>query len=246
MTSIAVIPGDGIGPEVTDQAVRTLDVLGFGLVFDVLDHVNADTYLKTGTALSDADFDRIAASGAALLGAVGDARADTAYARGVLLRLRFALDLYVNYRPARLMHDRFSPLRDASRRPIDCVVIRENTEGLYTGIGGRLRPSTSQEVAIDSEISTRHGVTRILDFAFSVARRSVCMVDKSNAVRHGGALWQDCWALARGRRPDVQTSHEYVDAAVMKLVHDLCVPLIFQTRGVSVTDAHCRDFPPSP
>ncbi len=220
MSTVAVIPGDGIGPEVTEQAVRTLAALDLGLDFDILDHVNADTYLATGIALSDSDFDRIAACDAALLGAVGDPRADMAYARGVLLRLRFDLDLYVNYRPATLYHDRLSPLREQARRPIDCLVIRENTEGLYAGIGGRLRPSTTHEIAIDAETSTYHGVSRILAFAFSVARRSVCLVDKSNAVRNGGALWQRCWAEAVRRHPEVPTSHLYVDTAVMKLVQD--------------------------
>lgn len=220
MSTVSVLPGDGIGPEVIEQAMLTLDALDLGLDFDLLDNVNADTYLQTGIALSDKDFDRIKASDAALLGAVGDARADAEYARGVLLRLRFDLDLYVNLRPAALCHDRLSPLRDEARRPIDCVVIRENTEGLYAGIGGRLRPATTQEVAIDAEINTWHGVSRILDFAFAVARRSVCMVDKSNAVRNGGALWQRCWAEAVRRHPEVPTSHLYVDAAVMKLVAD--------------------------
>lgn len=220
MSTISVLPGDGIGPEVIEQAVLTLDALGLGLDFDVLDHVNANTYLQTGIALSDNDFDRIKASDAALLGAVGDARADADYARDVLLRLRFELDLYVNLRPAALCHDRLSPLRDEARRPIDCVVLRENTEGLYAGIGGRLRPATTHEVAIDAEVNTWHGVSRILDFAFAIARRSVCMVDKSNAVRNGGALWQRCWADAVRRHPEVPTSHLYVDAAVMKLVAD--------------------------
>ncbi|AFU00113.1 isocitrate/isopropylmalate dehydrogenase family protein [Nocardia brasiliensis] len=220
MTTIAVIPGDGIGPEVIDQAVRTVATLGLELDFDILDHINADTYLETGVALPDKDFDRVAGSDGILLGAVGDARADAEYARGVLLRLRFELDLFVNYRPATLFHDRLSPLREQARRPIDCVVIRENTEGLYTGIGGRLRPSTAHETAIDAEISTYHGVSRILEFAFATARRSVCMVDKSNAVRHGGALWQRCWHEAVRRHPEVAASHLYVDTAVMRLVQD--------------------------
>ncbi|WP_280441980.1 isocitrate/isopropylmalate dehydrogenase family protein [Nocardia brasiliensis] len=220
MTRIAVLPGDGVGPEVTAEAVQTLDALALGFDFDVLEHVNADNYLKTGTALSDNDFERIATSDAVLLGAVGDARADMAYARDVLLRLRFELDLYVNYRPATLCHDRLSPLREASRRAIDCLVIRENTEGLYAGIGGRLRPATTHEIAIDAETSTYHGVSRILEFAFTVARRSVCLVDKSNAVRHGGALWQRCWAEAREKYPAMPARHLYVDAAVMHLVHD--------------------------
>jgi 3-isopropylmalate dehydrogenase len=221
MTLVTVIPGDGIGPEVIDQAVETLEALRLGLELDVFDHVNADTYLKTGTAMSDSDFDRIRSSAATLLGAIGDARVgSTDYARSVLLRLRFELDLYVNYRPAKLFHDRLSPLREEAHRAIDCVVIRENTEGLYSQVGGTLRPYTPHETAIDAEVNTYHGVSRIIEYAFSIARRSVCMVDKSNAVRHGGQLWQRCWREAVARHPGIETSHLYVDAAVMKLVAD--------------------------
>ena len=221
MTRITVIPGDGVGAEVTAEALATLEHLGLGLELDVLDHVNADTYLSTGTALSDADFERVRTSAGVLLGAVGDARvAGTDYARSVLLRMRHELDLYVNHRPAVLPHDRLSPLRDPARRNIDCVVIRENTEGLYAGVGGALRQFTDFETAIDAEVSTYHGVSRIIDFAFSVARRSVCMIDKSNAVPNGGRLWQRCFKSAAAAHPEVETSHLYVDAAVMKLVAD--------------------------
>ncbi|WP_165777489.1 isocitrate/isopropylmalate dehydrogenase family protein [Amycolatopsis antarctica] len=221
MTTITVIPGDGIGPEVTDQALRTLDALDLGLDIDMLDHVNAGTYLETGEALTDADFERVRTSDSTLLGAVGDPRvAGTDYARDVLLRLRFDLDLYVNYRPAKLFHDRLSPLRDETRRAVDCVIVRENTEGLYAGMGGVLRKQTPFEMTMDAEINTHHGVSRIVDFAFSIARRSVCMVDKSNAVKFGGQLWQRYWREAAGRHPRLETSHLYVDAAVMKLVED--------------------------
>jgi 3-isopropylmalate dehydrogenase len=220
VTVITVIPGDGIGPEVTEQATQTLESLQLGLDFQVLDHVNAETYLRTGTALSDTDFATIQASASTLFGAVGDPRVGIGYARSVLMRLRFDLDLYVNYRPARLFHDKLSPLRNTAHRPVDCIIIRENTEGLYAGLGGALRPGSPQETAIDVEINTYQGVARILDFAFSTARRAVCMVDKSNAVQHGGQLWQRCWHEAAGRYPGIATSHEYVDAAAMKLIAD--------------------------
>ncbi|ONI88280.1 dehydrogenase [Actinosynnema sp. ALI-1.44] len=221
MPPISVIPGDGIGPEVIGEALTTVDELGIGLEFDVLDHVNADRFLRTGVALSDEDFQRVGASCAALLGAVGDPRVRSSeYARGVLLRLRFDLDLYVNYRPVKLLHDRLSPLRDATRRAVDLVIVRENTEGLYTGVGGTLRPHSPHEVAIDAEVNTHLGVSRVIDFAFSAARTGVCMVDKSNAVRSGGQLWQRCWRSAVAEHPDVATSHLYVDAAAMKLISD--------------------------
>ncbi|MFH8795969.1 isocitrate/isopropylmalate dehydrogenase family protein [Streptomyces sp. NPDC017941] len=221
MTTIAVIPGDGIGPEVTAPALDVLDALGLGVRTDVLDHVNADTYLRTGHALSEADLDRIRPCRATLLGAVGDPRlGDTAYVRSILTTLRVELDLYVNYRPAKLWHDRLSPLRDAARRAIDCVIVRENTEGLYSGIGGSTRTGTAHEVAMDVDLSTQHGVARVLDYAFSVARTSVCLVDKANAVRNGGQLWQRCWHEALARHPHMATSHLYVDAAAMRIATD--------------------------
>lgn len=220
-TPVAVIPGDGIGPEVTEQAMLVLDQLGLGIEYDVLDHVNADTYLRTGATLSEVDIERLRRAGSILFGAVGDPRVTSSeYVRGVLLRIRFELDLFVNHRPAYLLHDRLSPLRDQRRRAIDCVVVRENTEGLYAGIGGNLRQGTGFEVAIDEEISTHRGVMRALDYAFSIARRGVCLVDKSNAVPHGGKLWQRCWRAVREQHPGIATSHLYVDTAAMALVDD--------------------------
>ncbi len=221
MKRITVIPGDGIGPEVIEPALDVLEYLGLGVKLDVLDHVNADAYLRNGSALSDVDLDLIRTSEATLLGAVGDPRlSDTEYVRSVLSTLRIELDLYANYRPARLWHDKLSPLRDETRRAIDCVIVRENTEGLYSGIGGSMRAASAQEVAFDLDVSTHQGVSRIIDFAFSVARRSVCMVDKANAVRNGGQLWQRCWREAVERHPQLDTSHLYVDAAAMKLATD--------------------------
>lgn len=221
MEALAVVPGDGVGPEVTDEAVRTLDALGLGLRFDLFDHVNADTFLRTGAALGDDDVERIGKIGSVLFGAVGDPRVETpAYGAGVLLRLRRELDLYVNQRPAFLLDDRLSPLRHEPHRPLDCVVVRENTEGLYAGIGGTLRGGTPDEVAVDQEISTRLGVQRVLDHAFAVASHEVCMVDKSNAVPFGGKLWTRCWQEAAARHPDTPTRHLYVDAAAMLLVAD--------------------------
>lgn len=221
MKRVAVIPGDGIGREVVLVALGIVEALRLDIDFDVLEHVNADTYMRTGVGLSADDFRRAQSSSAILLGAIGDPRVRNAeYGRAVLLRLRFGLDLYVNYRPAKLPHDRLSPLRDPERRGIDCIIVRENTEGLYAGIGGRLRPDTDMEVAIDAEIGTYHGVHRVLEFAFSAARTSVCLVDKSNAIPNNGELWQRCWRQCQDRHSRLRTSHEFVDAAAMKLVAD--------------------------
>ncbi|MGW3207621.1 isocitrate/isopropylmalate dehydrogenase family protein [Streptomyces sp. NPDC001135] len=221
MQKIIVVPGDGIGPEVTEEAVTTLQALGAGLEFTFLDQINADRYLRDGVALTDTELELIRTGGTVLFGAVGDPRVTTPdYARGVLLRLRTELDLFVNYRPALLLDERLSPLREESRRGIDCVVVRENTEGLYSGVGGSLRAGTPDEVAVDQEMSTYLGVSRVIEYAYGIARRSVCMVDKSNAVPFGGRLWQRVWHAARERHPEVTSSHLYVDAAAMKLITD--------------------------
>ncbi|MEU1799653.1 isocitrate/isopropylmalate dehydrogenase family protein [Streptomyces sp. NPDC019937] len=221
MQNIVVIPGDGIGPEVTEEAVKVLQELGIGLEFTFMEDINGGRFLESGVAMTDDELERIRAAGTVLFGAVGDPRVtSTEYARGVLLRMRTELDLFVNYRPAVLLDERLSPLRTESKRAIDCAVVRENTEGLYSGIGGTLRAGTTDEVAIDQDVSTYLGVSRVIEYAYSIARRSVCMVDKSNAVRSGGRLWQRCWREARERHPDLDSSHLYVDAAAMRLVTD--------------------------
>ncbi|OZM73281.1 dehydrogenase [Amycolatopsis antarctica] len=221
MTTIAVIPGDGIGPEVVEQAMVVLDRLGIGLKFDVLDHVNATSYLRDGSTLETADMDRVRSGAGILLGAIGDPRVRSVdYAREILLRLRFELDLYVNYRPARLLHDRLSPLRDPARRAIDCVLVRENTEGLYVDVGGTVREGTDHETAIDAEVSTYFGVSRVIGFALRAARHGVCMVDKANAVRNSGELWQRCWRDLGEAHPELVKTHLYVDVAAMRLVED--------------------------
>jgi 3-isopropylmalate dehydrogenase len=158
---------------------------------------------------------------AILFGAVGDPRVnETAYLAGVLLRLRFELDLYVNLRPARLYDDRLSPLRREDRRDINLLIVRENTEGLYAGLGGRFKKGTDQEVAIQEDLNTALGVTRIIDYAFGVAKREVVMIDKSNAMTFAGGLWQERWKAVAAKHANVKTRHLYVDAAAMQLVRD--------------------------
>jgi 3-isopropylmalate dehydrogenase len=137
-----------------------------------------------------------------------------------LLRLRFELDLYVNLRPAKLYDDRLSPLRREDRRNIDLLIVRENTEGLYVGMGGRFKKGTEQEVAVQEDLNTHLGVTRIIEHGFKVARREVVMVDKSNAMTYAGALWQERWKAVAQRHPSIKTRHLYVDAAAMQLVRD--------------------------
>ena len=202
------------------EAIKVLRAAGAEFDFQEYD-VNADQYLRTGKPIAEQTWNDLASADAILFGAVGDPRInDAAYLAGVLLRLRFELDLYVNLRPARLYDDRLSPLRREDRRAIDLLIVRENTEGLYVGMGGRFKKGTDQEVAIQEDLNTAVGVTRIIDYAFQIAQREVVMVDKSNAMTHAGALWQERWRAVAKKYPKVKTRHLYVDAAAMQLVKD--------------------------
>ena len=215
-----MLPCDGAGKEVVPEAVKVLKAAGAGFDFEEYD-VNADQYLRTGEPIPAKVWPELEGADAILFGAVGDPRVnDAAYLAGVLLRVRFELDLYVNLRPARLYDDRLSPLRTEDKRRIDLLIVRENTEGLYVGMGGRFKKGTEQEVAIQEDLNTYLGVTRILEYAFGVAKREVVMVDKSNAMTHAGALWQQQWKAVAARHPKVKTRHLYVDAAAMQLVRD--------------------------
>ena len=193
-----------------------------GADFDFQEYdVNADQYMRTGEPIPADVWGELQKADAILFGAVGDPRVnDAAYLAGVLLRLRFELDLYVNLRPARLYDDRLSPLRREDRRKIDLLIVRENTEGLYVGMGGRFKKGTEQEVAIQEDLNTYLGVTRIIEYAFKNAKREVVMVDKSNAMTHAGALWQQQWKAVAAHHHNVKTRHLYVDAAAMQLVRD--------------------------
>ncbi len=183
--------------------------------------VNADQFLKSGVPIPDDTWRDLEKADVILFGAVGDPRVnDAAYLAGVLLRLRFELDLYVNLRPAKLYDDRLSPLRREDRRGIDLLIVRENTEGLYVGIGGRFKKGTDQEVAVQEDLNTHLGVSRIIEYAFGAAKREVVMVDKANAMTYAGALWQERWKAIASKHADIKTRHLYVDAAAMQLVRD--------------------------
>lgn len=220
---IAVIPGDGIGKEVTAEAVRVLTAVG-GVEFEPLPW-GADHFLATGETVPRDGYETLRSFDAILVGALGDPRVpDNLHARDILLRTRFELDLYVNYRPVRLLDARLCPLKDRTPRDVNFVVFRENTEGLYVGVGGRFKAGTEEEVAIQEEINTFRGVNRIVRHAFEFARnrglRRVCMADKSNAMTDGHALWQRVFHAVRAEYPDVQATHLYIDALAMLLVQD--------------------------
>jgi 3-isopropylmalate dehydrogenase len=220
VTKIAVLPCDGAGKEVVPEAIKVLRAAGADFEFEEFE-VNAEAYLRTGVAIPNQVWPQLEAADSILFGAVGDPRVpDSAYLTGVLLRLRFELDLYVNLRPAKLYDDRLSPLRREERRPVDLYVVRENTEGLYVGMGGRFKKGTIEEIAIQEDVNTHFGVTRILEYAFEIARREVVMVDKSNAMTFAGGLWQERWKAVAATHPKIKTRHLFVDAAAMQLVRD--------------------------
>src|SRR3954470_624184 len=224
---IAVIPGDGIGPEVARAGVRMLERLstlrGLALEFEWFDF-GADRYLRDGTILPEGFMDRLRRDYSAVyFGAIGDPRVPgNEHAKGILLAMRFELDLYINLRPCILIDDRLSPLKGKGREQLRFVVFRENTEGLYTGTGGVLRKDTPDEIAQEVEINTRKGVERILEAAFAYAGqrglRRVCMADKANVLVHGHGLWRRAFAEVARRHPAIQAKPMYVDALAMDLI----------------------------
>jgi 3-isopropylmalate dehydrogenase len=226
---IAVIPGDGIGKEVTPEGVKILEaacaVTGQKLAFTHFDW-GADRFLKDGTTLpADApqmlqrDFDAI------LFGAVGDPRVPSnQHAADILLGLRFELDLYVNARPCALFDRRLTPLRDRAEKDVNFIVFRENTEGAYAGVGGNFKQGTADEIAVQEDVNTRKGVERIIRYALDYARKKglkrVCMSDKSNAMTFGHGLWQRVWKELRAEYKELETRHLYVDTLMMEMVRD--------------------------
>jgi 3-isopropylmalate dehydrogenase len=220
---VAVIAGDGIGREVTGEAVKVLAAAG-GLTLEHLPW-SADHFLVTGETLPAGGYDLLRGFDAILIGALGDPRVpDNRHARDILLGTRFKLDLYVNCRPVRLLDDRLCPLKGRTRGDVNFVVFRENTEGLYAGVGGRLNAGTPDEVAVQHDVNTFRGVDRIIRHAFEFAKshglRRVCMTDKSNAMTHSHALWQRVFHEVRADYPGIEATHLYIDALAMLLVQD--------------------------
>jgi 3-isopropylmalate dehydrogenase len=220
---LGVIAGDGIGPEVTAEALRAIRAAGVD--FDELPlDLGAERYLRTGETLTDADLSAIRTCDAILLGAVGDPRvAPGILERELLLRLRFELDLYVNLRPVQLLDGATTPLAAKGPGDIDLIVIRENTEGVYTGAGGSLARGTVNEVATQESINTRHGVDRVLRYAFELARtrprKQLTLVHKTNVLTHAGDLWMRAFTeLGDASYPDIERGYAHVDAACLYLV----------------------------
>jgi 3-isopropylmalate dehydrogenase len=247
---IAVIPGDGIGKEVTPVAVNVIKAATAKrhrhMEFTEFDW-GADKYLREKISLPEGavemlrdEFDTI------LFGALGDPRVPSnQHAADILLGLRFKLDLYVNARPIELFHERFTPLKDRVPNDIRLIVFRENTEGIYVGAGGFFKKGTADEIATQEDINSRKGVERILRYAFNYARGGavvqgespspaafpqpyhpihkplrLCMSDKSNAMTFAGDLWQRTFKSLRAEYPDVDSRHLYIDTLAMELIRD--------------------------
>jgi len=225
---VAIIPGDGIGKEVTAEAVKVLTRAGevFGRKLE-LEHLpwGADHFLQTGVTIPKDGYDTLRGFDAIFIGALGDPRVpDNRHARDILLGTRFELDLYVNYRPVKLLDERLCPLKGRGPKDVNFVVFRENTEGLYVSVGGRFKAGTEDEVAIQEELNTFKGVNRIIRHAFQFAKArgltKVCMADKSNAMQQGHALWQRVFKEVSAEYAGIQATHYYIDALAMYMVLD--------------------------
>ena len=228
---VAVIPGDGIGKDVIPAAVKVIKAVRVPVEVTYFDW-GADRYLADGTtvptdgfAMLGRDFDAI------LVGAFGDPRVPSnIHAKEILLGMRFKMELYANVRPVRLLDASLSPLKNIETKDVDFVVVRENTEGVYTDSGGIFKQGTADEIAVQEDINTRKGVERVIRYAFEYAmqkrkadgssRRRVLMCDKSNAMTYAGSLWQRVFKLVAGEYPRIESEHMYVDALCMQMVRD--------------------------
>ena len=223
MARVAVVPGDGIGTEVIAEGCRVIAALAPDVVLEHFD-IGAERYLRDGTTLPDDVFARWQGEfDAVYLGALGDPRVPSnVHAKDILLGSRFRLDLFINLRPIQLLDARRCPLKDKGPEHVDMVVFRENTEDLYTGMGGTFKQGTADEVAQEVAIATRKGVERIIRAAFAYARQTgktrVCMSDKSNAMRFTGGLWQRVFKEVAAEYPEITASHLYVDVLAMEMV----------------------------
>jgi 3-isopropylmalate dehydrogenase len=222
VANIAVVAGDGIGTEVTTEAAKVLGAILPDVSLTDYD-LGARRYNRTGEILPESVLTELATHDAILLGAVGDPSVPPGVLeRGLLLKLRFEFDQYVNLRPTRLWPGTSSPLAHVKPGEIDFVVVREGTEGLYAGAGGVLHKNTPAEIATEESLNTRHGVERVIRDAFRRAmsreRRKVTLVHKANVLTHAGDLWSRTFQAVAAEFPEVTTDYQHVDAAAMFFV----------------------------
>jgi 3-isopropylmalate dehydrogenase len=227
MYRIAVIPGDGTGPEVAREGIKALEaaaeVGGFDFESTLLDY-GGDRYLESGVVLSDEELEDLRSYQAIFLGAIGHPGVKPGILeQGILLKIRFALDQYINLRPVKLYPGVDCPLKDKGPEDIDFVVVRENTEGLYAGTGGFLRKDTPNEVAVQESVNTRKGVERCLRFAFEYCRRrdrerKLTLCGKTNVLTYAWDLWERAFNDLASEFPDIKTEYAHVDAICMWFV----------------------------
>jgi 3-isopropylmalate dehydrogenase len=224
----AMVPGDGIGIDVTREAVKVLEAaaaaFGARLTLEMFDF-GAERFLRTGETLPEGTHELWAGFDAIFMGAFGDPRVpDMRHAAEILLGTRFKMDLYANVRPVRCLSERLCPLRGFHAPDVDFVVFRENTEGAYAGVGGIFKKGTADEIGIQEDVNTRKGVERIIRAAFAYAaehgRTKVTMSDKSNALRHAHDIWQRVFAEVGRDYPAIRAHHLYVDALTMQMIKD--------------------------
>ena len=224
---IAVIPGDGTGPEVVREGRKVLEAIaareGFRMEWRAYD-IGGERYLKSGETLPDRVLKELRDVDAIYLGAIGHPDVKPGVLeQGILLKLRFELDQYINLRPVKLYPGVWTPLKDKGPEHIDFVVVRENTEGLYAGVGGFLRKGTAEEVALQTSVNTRHGVERCVRFAFDYTRKrakakKLTLCGKTNVLTYAHDLWQRVFNEVASEYPDVQTDYTHVDACCMWMV----------------------------
>ncbi len=224
---IGVIGGDGTGPEVAAESVKVLkaaaEKFGFSFDFEYFDF-DGTRYLKTGVVMNDEDIQRIKTKDSILLGAIGHPDVKPGILeKGILLRMRFELDQYINLRPVKLYEGVETPLKDKGPEDIDFVVVRENTEGLYTGAGGFLKKGTPDEIAVQESINTRKGVERCLRFAFEYTqkrnkKKMLTLCGKTNVLTYAFDLWERTFYEIAPEYPDVKTDYAHVDATCMWMV----------------------------
>jgi 3-isopropylmalate dehydrogenase len=227
MYKIAVLPGDGVGPEVVNEGLKVLQTVAdkTGFKYETVRYdFGGERYLATGEVLPDSALDEFRQMDAIYLGAVGHPDVQPGILeKGILLKIRFELDLYINLRPIKLYPGVWTPIKDKGPEDIDFVVVRENTEGLYVGIGGFLKKGTPDEVAIQEMINTRKGVERCIRYAFELTRqrnkkKKLTLCDKANVLTYAHDLWRRVFARVGEEYPDIEKDYAYVDATTMWMV----------------------------
>ncbi|MBC8231843.1 3-isopropylmalate dehydrogenase [bacterium] len=227
MYKIAVLPGDGVGPEVVNEGLKVLKAVAdkTGFKYETISYdFGGDRYLATGEVLPDPALEEFRQMDAIYLGAVGHPDVQPGVLeKGILLKIRFALDLYINLRPIKLYPGVWTPIKDKGPEDIDFVVVRENTEGLYAGIGGFLKKGTPDEVAVQEMINTRKGVERCVRYAFELTRqgnktKKLTLCDKANVLTYAHDLWRRVFAQVGEEYPDIEKDYAYVDATTMWMV----------------------------